>query len=286
MATETHEEVETHEGGLGVPEALVFHGKWAPVYYSGSSFSIILILALLGATRLKKVPGKLQGAWEFLYEWLHDAVISIMGEKGLPYFPLFFCFFVYIFFANLLGLIPGMASGTASLDTAVALTVITFLSTHVIGMWKKGVFGYWGHFFNLLDASQEKGPIKVIMLGLQYIMLPVIEIIGELARPLSLSMRLFGNIYAKEVLLTMLAAMVLQFSAEAAMADKMLVIVPVILRPAILVLGVLVSLIQAVVFTALSMVYISGAMEMHEDHDSDHQSHDDESTAGETPVAA
>ena len=136
-----------------------------------------------------------------------------MGKDGKPYAPLFIGFFLYILVGNLLGLFPYMASPTAKLDTTVGLALITFFSTHILGMKKKGVLGYWGHFFNVVDSSQEKGFMKIIMWPLQYIMLPAIELIGELAKPLSLSMRLFGNIFAKEVLLAVLAFVAVVFLA-------------------------------------------------------------------------
>jgi F-type H+-transporting ATPase subunit a len=190
-----------------------------------------------------------------------------MGVKGLEYFPLFFCFFLYILFNNLLGLLPGMASATAKLDTTVALALTTFAATHVLGMMKKGVFGYWSHFFHILDYSKESGFGKAITFVLQFFLLPLIEIIGELARPLSLAMRLFGNIFAKETILAVLAAMALEYWLTSGAAAKATMAMPMLLRPAILILGVLVSIIQAVVFTALSMVYIGGAIATHDEHD-------------------
>ena len=91
----------------------------------------------------------------------------------------------------------------------------------------------------------------------------VIEIIGELARPLSLSFRLFGNIMAKELLLGILALLVVMFFPSHNIIQKFLSIVPVLLRPFIILLGMFVSFIQAFVFTILSMLYIGGAIKIH-----------------------
>ncbi len=261
--SETHEQTQAHEEH---PEAALLAGNaWQPTAMWGISFTVMLVMAVLGLSRLKKVPDTLQGAWEFCYEWLEGIVTQVMGDKGMDYFPLFICYFLFIFFNNLLGLIPGLASATAKLDTTVALALCTFCATHVLGMRKKGVVGYWGHFFHVLDYSKERGVSKAVTFLLQFTLLPVIELIGEMARPLSLAMRLFGNIVAKEIILTVLAALVVQYGIESHGAEKMLALMPLILRPGVLILGVLVSLLQAVVFTALSMVYINGAISVHED---------------------
>jgi F-type H+-transporting ATPase subunit a len=269
----TTQENTQHEGAEAWPEAVFAHGdKMQPAYMGWMAFGVIFILATFGLTRLKKLPGGLQGAWEFSMEWLEDIIKQVIGEEGLPLLPLFYSFFIFILIANLLGLVPYLASPTAKTDTTLALALITFGSIHVLGMRKKGILGYWSHFFHVVDAKGEKGISWAITMLLQWILLPAIELVGEAARPLSLTMRLFGNIFAKEMLLTILAALVLQYFN----ARSPLLVMPLILRPGILILGVLVSLIQAVVFTALSMIYIGGAIASHDEHDeheADAQSH-------------
>jgi F-type H+-transporting ATPase subunit a len=190
----------------------------------------------------------------------------------------FFSVFIFILIANLLGLIPYMASPTAKTDTTLALALCTFAVTHILGMQKKGVFGYWGHFFHVVDASKEKGVAKAITALLQYILLPVIELVGELARPLSLTMRLFGNIFAKEMLLAILAFLVWDYFSKGGAMNYALMTMPLLFRPAVLILGVLVSLIQAVVFTALSMIYIGGAIATHDEHE-EHDAHAEHAAA-------
>lgn len=253
----------------GLPESVIAFGSmWQPVITGGITLGIILVLALLGLTRLKMLPGGLQNAWEFAYEWLEEVTTQVIGPKGPTLMWYFFSVFIYILIANLLGLIPYMASPTAKTDTTLALALCTFGVTHVLGMKKKGVFGYWGHFFHVVDASKETSFVsKVITALLQYILLPVIELVGELARPLSLTMRLFGNIFAKEMLLAILAFLVFDYFSKGTAKDYALMTMPLLLRPAVLILGVLVSLIQAVVFTALSMIYIGGAIATHDEHD-------------------
>jgi F-type H+-transporting ATPase subunit a len=258
-----------HEGGA-LPEAVELpqvYQKYLPIGTGWLSVLILFFLAVLGLRRLRSIPGRLQGAWELVYTWIEGIVVQMMGPQGMDYFPLFLSFFLYILVGNLLGLVPGLASPTAKLDTTVALAFVAFCSIHILGMRKKGILGYWGHFFHVVDSSKESGMMKLIMLPLQYLVLPAIELIGELARPLSLSMRLFGNIMAKEILLAVLASILLTFFRAPGAFNKALMFVPLLLRPAILLLGVLVSIIQAAVFTVLCMIYIGGAVAGHEEHE-------------------
>jgi len=251
---------------------------WQPAITAWISLAILFTLAILGLSRMKKLPGGLQNAWEFVYEWLEELTLQVIGPKGPGLMWYFFSVFIFILIANLLGLIPYMASPTAKTDTTLALALCTFAITHILGMQKKGIFGYWGHFFHVVDASKEKGVAKVITALLQYILLPVIELVGELARPLSLTMRLFGNIFAKEMLLAILAFLVWDYFSKGGAMNYALMTMPLLLRPAVLILGVLVSVIQAVVFTALSMIYIGGAIATHDEHD-EHDAHAEHAAA-------
>jgi F-type H+-transporting ATPase subunit a len=257
-----------------LPESVIAHGSmWQPAITGWIALGVLFLLATLGLTRLKPVPGGLQGAWEFAYEWLEEITVQVIGPKGPTLMWYFFSVFMFILISNLLGLIPYMASPTAKTDTTLALALCTFGITHVLGMQKKGVLGYWGHFFHVVDASKETGVGKVITALLQFILLPAIELVGELARPLSLTMRLFGNIFAKEMLLAILAFLVFDYFSKGTPGDYALMTMPLLLRPAVLILGVLVSVIQATVFTALSMIYIGGAIATHDEHDEHAEAH-------------
>lgn len=263
-------------GGHLPEEVIAFGSPWQPAITGWITMALLFLMAAFGLSSLKKLPGGLQNAWEFAYEWLEEITLQVIGPKGPGLMWYFFSAFIYILVANLLGLIPYMASPTAKTDTTLALALCTFGVTHVLGMKKKGVFGYWGHFFHVLDYSKESGVGKAITALLQFILLPLIEIVGELARPLSLTMRLFGNIFAKEMLLAILAFLVFDYYVKGGASNYALMTMPLLLRPAVLILGVLVSVIQAVVFTALSMIYIGGAIATHDEHDE----HGHEETAG------
>ena len=157
-------------------------------------------------------------------------MVEITGEQGRPFFPIIATVFIYIAACNLLGLIPGFFPPTASINTTLscALTVVVF--THVIGVKFHGA-KYIKHFL---------GPVWWLSP-----LIFIIEVIGHLARILSLSIRLFGNITGHELVLG-----ILFFLAGAFFAPL-----------PIMALGIFVALLQAFVFLLLSIIYFSGAME-------------------------
>jgi F-type H+-transporting ATPase subunit a len=192
---------------------------------------IVLILGFFLLSRgLKKIPGKGQNILEMIVGGLEDFMVEITGPEGRAFFPFIATIFLYILVSNLLGLVPGFFSPTANINTTLSLAICTFVLTHIIGIKFHGV-KYIKHFFGPVWAM---APIMFI-----------IELIGHFARVMSLSVRLFGNIFGKEKVLGIFFAL----------AGLYLAPLP------ILFLGILVSLIQAVVFMLLSIVYFAGAME-------------------------
>ena len=173
-----------------------------------------------------------------LFEVLADTVLGlmagVMGEKAAKrYLPLVGTLFMFILFSNLLGLIPGFLPPTDTLKTNLALSVSVFVLSHVFGVREHGL-KYFKHFL---------GPIWWLI----PLMLPI-ELISHIARPVSLSMRLMGNIVGDHKL-------VLVFFG----------IFPLLLPLPFMVMGVLVCVVQAVVFSLLTTVYISQAV-AHEEH--------------------
>lgn len=179
-----------------------------------------------------------------LIEMFADAVLGIaegvMGEKNARRFlPLLGTLAFFIFFSNCLALIPGFIPPTATLKTNVALALTVFTLTHYFGVKEHGL-PYFKHFL---------GPV----IWLAPLMLPI-EIISHCARPLSLSLRLLGNI-----------------SADHKVVSSFFFLVPLLVPVPFLVLGVLVAIVQTFVFCLLSMIYIQGAV-AHE-HGDDHGDH-------------
>jgi len=195
---------------------------------------LVMIILIVGAALLVKgiqmVPRKGQNVIEVVIQSLENFMLEITGPEGKTFFPYIATIFFYILISNLIGLIPGFVSPTANVNTTLSLALCTFVLTHAIGIKYHGA-KYIKHFL---------GP----MLILAPLML-VIELIGHLARVMSLTMRLFGNIFGKEKLLGILFGL----------AGLYLAPLPVLF------LGILVSFIQAVVFMLLSIMYFAGAME-------------------------
>ncbi|KAA0258435.1 F0F1 ATP synthase subunit A [Deferribacter autotrophicus] len=196
------------------------------------TFIVVLITFVIGSIASKmrsEIPSKGQNIFELLVSGIYNMAIDIMGEEGKPYIPLIFAIGLYVFFSNVLGLIPGFLSPTSNLNSTVAPAIIVFLVYNFIGFKKHGL-GYIKHFM---------GP----MLALAPLML-IIELIGHLSRPLSLSMRLFGNIFGEDLVIAIL-----------------FVLVPYLVPLPMFFMGVFTSALQTYVFMMLSMIYISGALE-------------------------
>ena len=209
-------------------------GHWAHanahVLYSWIVMAILIVGAVLLTRGIQMIPTKGQNLLELIVGGLENFMVDFTGPEGRTFFPFIATIFLYIFGSNLIGLVPGCLSPTANLNTTLSLAICTFILTHIIGIKFHGV-KYIKHF---LGPSLVLAPLMFI-----------IEIIGHFARVMSLSIRLFGNIFGKEKIIGILFGL----------AGLYLAPLP------ILFLGILVSFIQALVFTLLSIVYFAGAME-------------------------
>jgi F-type H+-transporting ATPase subunit a len=176
----------------------------------------------------------LRNVFEVIADTIYGLMDGILGpQQARRYLPLIGSLFLFILFSNLLSLIPGFLPPTASFKTTVGLAVLVFLVTHISGVAAHGP-KYFKHFL---------GP----WLPLAPLMLPI-EIVSHIARPVSLSMRLLGNITADHKVVAVFFALI-----------------PFLVPVPFLVMGVLVALIQAFVFSLLSTIYISTAI-AHEEH--------------------
>lgn len=194
---------------------------------------VMLFLILVGAAAAKGVsmiPTKMQNLFELIVSGIEEFMVDITGEEGRWLFPIVATVFIYIAVCNLIGLIPGFLPPTASLNTTASCALVVVVFTHVIGVKYHGV-KYIKHFM---------GPVWWMI----PIILPI-EIIGHVARILSLSFRLFGNMMGHELVLAILFGLAGLFFAP----------LP------IMALGIFVALVQAFVFFLLSVMYFTGAME-------------------------
>jgi len=210
---------------MGIPPFVVF--SWV-------AMAIILVTSIIVRTSIKLVPSGVQNVVEVVVEFFLNLAETSIGHMGRHFFPLIGTIGIYILVCNFLGLIPGCEAPTSNLNTNAAMAIPVFLATHYYGLRIHG-FAYVKHFV---------GPMRsIVALPLMMLMF-VIEGIGHIARPLTLSVRLFGNMVAKHMILLILG-----------------ILVPWIVPTAILGLGVLVSVIQAFVFALLTTLYLAGAVE-------------------------
>ena len=214
---------------------LFFENHWlhehhlVVVSYSWFVMGLLALFSFLATRRMSMVPGRFQNVMETILGGFDDLVTETMGPEGRKFFPLIATLGLYILASNLIGLFPGFESPTANLNTTVSVAIVVFITTHVVGIRLHGM-KYVKHFL---------GPIWWLTP-----LMVVIEIVSHLARPISLSVRLFGNIMGED---KVLAVVVL--------------LVPFLVPLPVFVLMIFPSFIQPVVFMLLAMMYIAGAME-------------------------
>ncbi len=200
------------------------------VLYAWLVMLFLVVCAALGAKGVSMIPGKAQNFFEVVISGIEDFMVDIAGEESRGLLPLVATIFIFIFVSNLAGMVPTCFPPTASINTTLGCALVVFFFTHYLGIKHHGV-KYYQHFM---------GPV--------WWMVPIIcpiEIIGHLARVLSLTFRLFGNMMGHELVLTILFLLAGAFFAP----------LP------IMALGVFVALVQAFVFFLLSIMYFQGAME-------------------------
>jgi F-type H+-transporting ATPase subunit a len=218
------------------------------------AWSVIVALSLTVARRIRAVPGPLQVVLETAIGYVANMADQIIGPKAPRYYPLLTGLFLYILVCNLMGLVPGFESPTANPNTTFALALIVFLYYNVEGIRANGL-----RYFRQFAPPKlpwVMAPISVLLV--------ISEIVTFLMRPLSLGLRLFCNIYSKELFLAILAFLIIQFGFGPTLLDKVFTAGPFLLRPFILILGVFIGFIQALIFIVLSMSYIAGALHVSE----------------------
>lgn len=191
----------------------------------------IALVAIFASKRLKTVPGPLQNLLEWILEKLENFFTDLMGrEMARTYLPFIGSLFVYILLANYSGLLPmaghlpGLAAPTSSLGVTAGLAICVFFATHIYGIKSHGLLGYGKSFFS---------PVAFIM--------PLL-LIEEFVRPVSLSLRLYGNIFGEE-----------------AVASQFFSMIPLLVPLPMYFLSLLLGFVQALVFSTLAAVYISSA---------------------------
>ena len=204
-------------------------------------FSITLFLTLTVNTR-SIIPSRIQLISEMSYNFIAQLLNDTVGNQGQKYFPFVFAIFMFVLIGNMIGMIPYSFTFTSHIIVTFALAAIVFIGVTVLGFAKHGL-----HFFSFF-----------VVPGLPWYMLPIlipIEVISYLARPISLSVRLFANMLAGHTLLKVFAGFVVPLG--------FLGIVPLAFIVALTGLEILIAFLQAYVFAILTCLYINDAINLH-----------------------
>lgn len=210
------------------------------IVYAIPILAFLVILGLLATRRIEEradKASKLQMVVEWAYEGYSSFICNILGEQGKEFVPLFATFFFYILVMNILVVIPGCESPTSRLGMTGALGLTAWVIVHIVG-FRKHKLGYFKHFVD--------GPW-----WLWWLLVPI-HLIANVARMVTLSVRLFGNIFGDDTALA-------QFLVLGAMVTS-IIYVPMPFQIGMMFFVVFAGLIQAVVFTALAAAYMAEAL--------------------------
>jgi len=236
--------------------------------------AILVIFFVSIKQRIRKIPRGVQNVFELILEQALELADSITGnrKKSEKFLPITLALFLFILANNWLGLLPGMGTigfienegahrifiplfrgGTADINTTLALALFAVIASHVMGVITIGIWQHFNKFINIKSFMAIPGKIKkdvaVILVNPIQAFVGIIEFIGEIAKVASLSFRLFGNIFAGEVLLA-----------------SMMALFAYLLPLPFMFLEIIVGLIQALIFAMLTLVFMTIATENHEEH--------------------
>jgi len=263
-------------GAIEHPPIVTVPGVPDHVLYTWLAMAVLIVLSFVATRHLELVPRGLQNVVEVVLEQVLALLDDVIGHAGRRYLPLIATLGLFILVSNLLGLIPGFIAPTGNLNTTAACALIVFITYHVIGARKVGVIPYLKHFAGPILGA-ELFPNKVVDVAFKVILVPlffVIEIFSHLARPLSLALRLFGNMAGGHILLAVMFLLTLGMVSWAFSGS--LGGLGLGVPGALLLIGftswflfplkLLVAFLQAFIFCMLSMLYIAGAVQEAEHH--------------------
>jgi F-type H+-transporting ATPase subunit a len=222
------------------------------VIYLWVSAVVVFLFFFIASRRMRKSPGLLQSIAESLVRFGTGHLTGQIGEKGRKYFYLVLTIFVFILTSNLIGLIPKPFdlkpyTPTANINVTFGMAFAVFIMTHYLGVKNHGARGY------LRSWLLPPGVPKALAVPLNGIFFTV-HAVGELFRPLSLSVRLFGNTIAGHLVILVMLGLILQFASAVVILPAALFIV------VMTAFEIFVALIQAYIFALLSVIYIEGAI--------------------------
>lgn len=229
--------------------------KWQPggidLSFTNASFFMLFAVALIigfyffATFKASIVPNRVQSVGEIGYEFIANMIRDTIGEEGFKFFPLVFTLFMFIFAANMLGMIPFFFTTTSQVAVTATLALLVFFTVIVFGFMKNGI-----GFLKLFAPSGVPWPLLIFLVPL--------EIISFFVRPLTLSLRLFGNILAGHIVLKLFVGFVTMLLGAASVIS-ILAPLPLLLAIAITALEFLVAFLQAYIFAILTCIYLNDA---------------------------
>ena len=215
---------------------------------------IVMAIVLGGAILMVRggqaIPGRTQNVIETVYEFLSDFGVGIAGPAARPYIPIFAAAFLLILFDNWIGLVPPVGkidllrAPSSDVNITIGMALVSFSIFHIEGIRKLGLGGYLGKFFPLYEFRKGIGA------GILALFVGLIELMLEFVKPVTLSMRLFGNIYGGEVALGVITTLTVS-------------LIPVLLIS----LELMLNAIQALIFSVLTLIFIVLAIESHHEEE-------------------
>jgi F-type H+-transporting ATPase subunit a len=235
------------ESAPGAGDLLTFHPSISSTLLTmWIVIVIVLVVSILMARGRKLIPGRGQNIFEAFYEGLGDFGLGLAGPTARPYVPIFAAFFLLILFCNWIGLIPPVGrieelrAPSSDVNITIGLALVAFVIFEVEGFRRLGFRGYAGKFFPFYEFKHGIGA------GIIALFVGLVELMLEFVKPVTLSMRLFGNIYGGEVALGVMTSLTIAF-------------IPV----ALVGLEVMLNAIQALIFSVLTLMFIVLAIESH-----------------------
>ena len=227
----------------GTPIEHFLH-SWENIIFSLLAMGILLVLTSLASRKISLIPNRLQSCVELFIEWGIDLYGGILGPNGKRFVPLGITLFIYILVMNAFGLIPFLKSPTASLSTTSALAICVFIYFLFTAIKENGVIGFLKHM-----AGDPKGTIVLVIF--MWVMIFPIEVMTVLIRPFTLSLRLRGNIWGEDLLMSILTG----FGFWGA---------PFLFF--ISLLSIITALVQALVFSLLTVFYFATILGHTDEH--------------------
>ncbi len=233
---ELHNFIPINLGGLDISINKAVIMMWVVV-------ALVTVLMVMAGSARRLVPGKLQSLAEMLVDFIRGIILDTMGQGGMKFFPLVATLFLFILFCNLIGLIPGAYTVTSQIIVTAVFAIVVYGLSLVMGFVLHG-----GKFFGILVPPGTPGWLLPLMVP--------IELISQLARPISLAVRLFANMTAGHVILGVLFGLAIS-------GGLLIGWLPFAFTIAMNGLEVGIAFIQAYIFTVLTCVYLGDAFHLH-----------------------